>query len=365
MDAARFGDLADVKTLLAAGADATASESHGITVLHYATEGGNAKVVAALLKLPAVKAQINATQVGGGTPLMGAAKSRSAAIVAQLLNAGADVHARTRMGDTALHYAAAIGDLDEIAALLGHGADINAAANDTSTPLDRVIQSSGSPQAYDAIVKAGGHVGALTQEMGALNFAASSGHEELVRHLLQVLRPAPDVNGCDEQGSPCIVLAAASGNTWCVAALLDAGADANDSRRKDHITALHLAAQQNNVEMIRLLLVHNAAVDARTVPGKVAPIHMAAGRGQLDAIAALLDAGADKEAADENGWTALHWAAHSGQDRAVAFLLKSGFNPDAKRKGGESAADVAQAAGYSEIAATIRASILHAPTQGQ
>jgi hypothetical protein len=48
---------------------------------------------------------------------------------------------------------------------------------------------------------------------------------------------------------------------------------------------------------------------------------MASARAQLGAVRALLAAGADVEAADGGGWTALQWAAQQGYAEVVAALL--------------------------------------------
>jgi ankyrin repeat protein len=57
------------------------------------------------------------------------------------------------------------------------------------------------------------------------------------------------------------------------------------------------------------------------------PLLTAARRGDLMAVRALLDAGADVEGSDVNGWRPLHYAALYGFRELVALLLSRGEPP--------------------------------------
>ena len=54
-----------------------------------------------------------------------------------------------------------------------------------------------------------------------------------------------------------------------------------------------------------------------------------------DLIPRLIDGGADIEAADFNGRTALHYAAKSASNRAIQLLLKAGANVNARGECGK------------------------------
>ncbi|KXZ44156.1 hypothetical protein GPECTOR_72g603 [Gonium pectorale] len=62
------------------------------------------------------------------------------------------------------------------------------------------------------------------------------------------------------------------------------------------------------------------------------PLYVAAQNGHLEAIVALLQAGANKDAAREDGWTPLHIAAQNGHVAVLAALLQAGANKDAAPK---------------------------------
>ncbi|PWY62289.1 ankyrin [Aspergillus eucalypticola CBS 122712] len=64
-------------------------------------------------------------------------------------------------------------------------------------------------------------------------------------------------------------------------------------------------------------------MNARLLNGSL-PIHSAASRGTPENLGVLLDAGADINATDDKGRTALHWAADSGNWETIEALLNRG-----------------------------------------
>ena len=61
--------------------------------------------------------------------------------------------------------------------------------------------------------------------------------------------------------------------------------------------------------------------EEEAVAGRTA-LHHAASRGDVDAVAKLLDEGADAAAADANSWHALHEATRAGSLPVVSLLLQ-------------------------------------------
>ena len=106
-----------------------------------------------------------------------------------------------------------------------------------------------------------------------------------------------------------------------VTVLLLAGADPNvfTTDGRDY-GPLHLAAHRNNIEAIEALVAGGVPVDQRTPVLEGTPLHYAAFAGDTEVIQLLLNLGADPQALQVEGFTALKVAQDNGQDAAVAML---------------------------------------------
>jgi uncharacterized protein len=112
-----------------------------------------------------------------------------------------------------------------------------------------------------------------------------------------------------------------------VNALLDRGADVS-AAEGDGSTALHWAAQGDDLEMLGVLLDAGASPRAAT-RFAVTPLELAAANGSAAAIERLVQAGADPNAASREGQTPLMTAALNGRADAVRALLAHGAHVDA------------------------------------
>jgi ankyrin repeat protein len=91
------------------------------------------------------------------------------------------------------------------------------------------------------------------------------------------------------------------------------------------------------------------ARQTRTSSIGTAPLFWAAATGTLDATRRLLDHGANPNARDKRGNTALHGAADGGHLEVVLLLLSRKANPSVKNADGLTPADIARGRGYDQV----------------
>lgn len=182
------------------------------------------------------------------------------------------------------------------------------------------------------------------------------------------------VNGGDV-GDPAaaqLVACAERGDWASVRALLSSGAAPSARLGGEQRTALHYAAAAGQPEVVVALLGAGADAGARCVgAAALTPLHAAADaqptgcggaacaqqRAALAAVVALLcAAGAPCNAADgEFLQVPLHLAARRGHAGAAAELLRAGALARVEDRFGDTPADLAEDAGWADLAATLRA----------
>jgi ankyrin repeat protein len=108
-------------------------------------------------------------------------------------------------------------------------------------------------------------------------------------------------------GDTALMIAAYKGNLAAVKALLNKGAEVNQTGW----TALHYAAAVGNNEIVQLLLDQSAYIDAES-PNQTTPIMMAARGGHILTVKLLLDEGADATLKNGAGMTAIDFANAGG-----------------------------------------------------
>ena len=147
---------------------------------------------------------------------------------------------------------------------------------------------------------------------------------------------------------------AALGRTNDLVTLLARAPSALTARSPDGYTLLHLAAFFGHSDLVDRLIRLGAAVDAIAAnPSLVRPLHSAIAAGSVRVAQVLLSAGADPDAPQRGGWTALHGAAHSGDQDLVDLLLRRGAKLDPRSDDGRTPAEMARARGHEAIAARL------------
>jgi len=280
LDAVKEQDKEAVRSLLQDQADVNATQADGTTALAWAAHRDDLDTAELLIR---AGANVNAANDYGVTPLSLACTNRSAAMLEKLLKAGANPNAALWTGETPLMTCASTGSLEGVKLLLAHGADANVKENQ--------------------------------EGQTALMWAVADKQPEIVRALVE---RGADVHArakVTERSEPFIIK---TGGIFG----LNYRPNVHFPKSMGGFTALLFAAQQGDVDSARILLAGKANVnDATAEDGTALIVATASGHEKLALF--LLENGADSNAKDGYGITALHYALHKG------LLTLSGFKPSA------------------------------------
>jgi uncharacterized protein len=157
--------------------------------------------------------------------------------------------------------------------------------------------------------------------------AAMRGDRAAVR--AAVARKA-DVNVTQVDGSTALHWAAERDDVEMADLLIRAGARIT-AKTREGITPLQLAATNGSTAMIDRLLKAGANVNAPLTPAADTALMMAARTGTAGAVRVLIEAGADVNAKESwGGTTALMWAVSEGHAEAARLLIVAGADVNAK-----------------------------------
>jgi ankyrin repeat protein len=87
-------------------------------------------------------------------------------------------------------------------------------------------------------------------------------------------------------------------------------------------TPLHVAARKDRLAVVKLLIRHNADLNAREVGG-FTPLMWASSNGRVAVASELLRAGADRHAKGDDGATALVMARKNGKHDVAVLLMNA------------------------------------------
>jgi ankyrin repeat protein len=149
----------------------------------------------------------------------------------------------------------------------------------------------------------------------------------------------------DGQGFSLAMRAARLGAVKCLRVFLEAGASP-DVRGFGGASAVHCATGP----CLLALLGAGANVDARDDQER-SPLSIAAETGRVDDLLALVQAGARVVLPDANGWTPAHWAARRGQVKCLEALAASGAWMAAPEEDGRRPLDLAHGEALAFLAA--------------
>ncbi len=149
---------------------------------------------------------------------------------------------------------------------------------------------------------------------------------------------------------------AATGDLNAIRTVLDSGMDPN-ARDDSGTTLLHYAVLHNRSDLMKLLLEHNADVNAAvTAPGVetgATPLIYAVVEDNVPLVKLLISRGAHADVSYRSGTTALHVAASGGMTEVVRLLLQNGAVPVGRDKDGLTALDISVRNGAQDVVALL------------
>jgi len=375
-----YNDDAEMARLLVRShADVNATNRYGVPPLFLACTNGNATLVRLLLD---AGANANASRPGGETVLMTAARVGNLEAVKALLARGANPNARERRDQTALMWAAAEGHATVVRALIEAGSAINDTLTSGFTPLFFAVRE-GHIDVVRVLLEAGVNVNETLKPRkdqpaptgsaryqpvrngtSPLLMAVENGHFELAMALVEAGADPNDQRSgftplhaiswvrkpdASDAGDPAPIGSGTLTSLQFVGALVARGANVNARLNKvprppasatmlgtEGATPFLMAADRADVPLMRELL-KVGADPLLPNADKSTPLMAAAGLGTsdpleeagtedeaLDAVKMLLDLGADINAVDNKGDTAMHGAAYGNFPMIVQLLAKRG-----------------------------------------
>ena len=387
-------DTESADLLIRAGARVNAATDLGVTPLWNASLNASETMVRHLLQ---AGANPNAALLLGETPVMAAARSGNPAVVEQLIAKGANVNAHGARGQTALMWAVSQRHPDVARTLVAHGADVHARSDVWSEvmavpPHGHLEYNRPIPQGGETALMFAARVGDLPSAqllaaaganvddadawgVSATTLAAHGGHRDVVAFLLD---RGADANA-SRAGFAALHAAIMRRDEQMAGALLAHGADASAPLRtwtptrrssKDFhfspelvgATPIWLAARFGGPDLMRLLLKHGAdplfvhhgdhVVEGRGGAGfqhradvtttLMAAVGMGGGEAwmqperaarealMLDAVKLVAELGVDVNAANADGRTALDAAKALKYQSVVDYLVERGARSGAK-----------------------------------
>ena len=325
---------AAVTALINAGADPSIPDKRGETALIKAVDYADFDTVALLLRHSACLSTINdaATFDSRETALHIAVKKNRLNVVELLLDAGALINQRDGYRQTPLYLAfdRSLPDMAEF--LIARGADVRKCPSDTKYKrhLVHLAAKDERTSLFSLLIEFNGNLHALDEEnANALHYAIGP---PSIKNIKALLAQGVSPETPDRWGRRAIDLLNFRTSTELIEVakvLLDAGANpgiSNDPQVK--VSPLHIAARQENLALIDLLLKFGADPDVKDRMDQATPLIDCARFSCKESAKKLLDAGANPDARDGDGRTALHVAAFAGNDALTELLLNVGANTE-------------------------------------
>lgn len=250
-----------IKILLNYSAQINGLDNFGNTALMIAVKNNQ---ISTLEYLIAQGADLNIDDCNGMTPVHVAIKLNFVNVARLLVNSGADINKKSREGLFPLFLAVSNEDEYFVWLLLRRGAEVNACNSEGLTALHEAIYRTNVPLGYEAcptnleilslLISYGGDVRAKTRRgLTPLYFAASCDDVNVAKFLLD---SNAGIDDCNLAGSTALHEAAREGHLKMVKLLLDYGAD-KGCKNKALLSPYDYACMYDHFDVVVAFLKHN------------------------------------------------------------------------------------------------------------
>lgn len=305
----RARDLQGVQDFLELGFSPDGRNLRGQTALMVAVTTGHLAIVQSLLDagadpnsrapgIPGVPWSESRRQAGNDilvTPLTLAIETGMPDVIAAILGAGANLEGP---GDPPLHFASSEGDLDMVRAVFEAGADIDLNDAEGMTPLHHAALE-GHVEVVEFLISMGADANARVGKQTPILLAAEAGASETVELLELYVKPS---------------------RARRARKVLEAAEPAGNARARRLIQA----AMNGRFPMVRKLLAAGVAADCREFEndsGAMTALVVATRNGHVEAMRALIEAGADVNHQDSANL-------HNEGRRLITYALQTDFMED-------------------------------------
>ena len=324
-----YGQMDAVKVLLEAGADPCIADEEGFSCLHAAIDGQCSKDTLQALIDHGV--HVDTKRKDGTNALLSACRRGQSECVKFLVKSGADVNIDKPNGDTSLHVAVrGHCHKEALQTIIQQGVNVNAINKNSQTALIHACDTAQTES-----------VTQLLKTNADSNISNASGYTSLHAAVLgncacgtlqEIIAHGANVNAQHIDGKTALWLACSYRQQDSVRILLKATANPNIASTEE-LTSLHAAVIGGcNKQIIRALIKSGSNVNAVSEEHSTA-LMMACGKGSVNIINVLLNAGADRDVADVMGAIWIHHAVIGGCSKeTLQAIINHGADVNATNK---------------------------------